>query len=96
MAQKPDRATAWRGHSCLRELNQSLQREAGARNHRLAERLLETEESARRDVALRATDDIGQTIIMIRTRAGIVQRLAADNGGVKQSGQSYRAAAGRV
>ncbi|HAD4796666.1 TPA_asm: signal transduction histidine-protein kinase/phosphatase UhpB [Salmonella enterica subsp. enterica serovar Typhi str. CT18] len=32
-------------------------------------------------------DDIGQTITAIRTLAGIVQRLAADNGGVKQSGQ---------
>ncbi|EDH6438144.1 two-component system sensor histidine kinase UhpB [Salmonella enterica subsp. enterica serovar Brandenburg] len=54
----------------LRELNQSLQKEL-ARNHRLAERLLETEESVRRDVA----------------RELLLQRLAADNGGVKQSGQ---------
>ncbi len=70
----------------LRELNQSLQKEL-ARNHRLAERLLETEESVRRDVARELHDDIGQTITAIRTLAGIVQRLAADNGGVKQSGQ---------
>ncbi|EAZ6965449.1 signal transduction histidine-protein kinase/phosphatase UhpB [Salmonella enterica] len=70
----------------LRELNQSLQKEL-ARNHRLAERLLETEESVRRDVARELHDDIGQTITAIRTQAGIVQRLAADNGGVKQSGQ---------
>ena len=69
----------------LRELNQSLQNEL-ARNHRLAERLLETEESVRRDVARELHDDIGQTITAIRTQAGIVQRLAADNGGVKQSG----------
>ncbi|HCL4897250.1 TPA: signal transduction histidine-protein kinase/phosphatase UhpB [Salmonella enterica] len=70
----------------LRELNQSLQKEL-ARNHRLAERLLETEESVRRDVARELHDDIGQTITAIRTQAGIVQRLAADNGGVKQSGK---------
>ncbi|EDF7973719.1 signal transduction histidine-protein kinase/phosphatase UhpB [Salmonella enterica subsp. diarizonae] len=70
----------------LRELNQSLQKEL-TRNHRLAERLLETEESVRRDVARELHDDIGQTITAIRTQAGIVQRLAADNGGVKQSGQ---------
>ena len=31
--------------------------------------------------------DIGQTITAIRTQAGIVQRLAADNASVKQSGQ---------
>lgn len=70
----------------LRELNQSLQNEL-ARNHRLAERLLETEESVRRDVARELHDDIGQTITAIRTQAGIVQRLAVENGGVKQSGQ---------
>lgn len=74
------------GIQSLRELNQSLQKEL-ARNHRLAERLLETEESVRRDVARELHDDIGQTITAIRTQAGIVQRLAADNGGVKQSGQ---------
>lgn len=51
----------------LRELNQSLQNEL-ARNHRLAERLLETEESVRRDVARELHDDIGQTITAIRTR----------------------------
>ncbi len=33
------------------------------------------------------TIDIGQTITAIRTQAGIVQRLAADNASVKQSGQ---------
>lgn len=70
----------------LRELNLSLKNEL-ARNHRLAERLLETEESVRRDVARELHDDIGQTVTAIRTQAGIVQRLAADNGGVKQSGQ---------
>lgn len=69
----------------LRELNQSLQNEL-ARNHRLAERLLETEESVRRDVARELHDDIGQTITAIRTQAGIVQRLAPENPGVKQSG----------
>lgn len=70
----------------LRELNQSLQKEL-ARNQHLAERLLETEESVRRDVARELHDDIGQTITAIRTQAGIVQRLAADNASVKQSGQ---------
>ncbi|WP_432803261.1 histidine kinase [Escherichia coli] len=35
-------------------------------------------------------DDIGQTITAIRTQAGIVQRLAADNVSVKQSGQLTR------
>ena len=40
----------------------------------------------RREVARELHDDIGQTITAIRTQAGIVQRLAADNGGVKQSG----------
>ncbi|ELN6828216.1 signal transduction histidine-protein kinase/phosphatase UhpB [Escherichia coli] len=70
----------------LRELNQSLQKEL-ARNQHLAERLLETEESVRRDVARELHDDIGQTITAIRTQAGIVQRLAADNVSVKQSGQ---------
>lgn len=58
-----------------------------ARNQHLAERLLETEESVRRDVARELHDDIGQTITAIRTQAGIVQRLAADNASVKQSGQ---------
>ena len=53
----------------LRELNQSLQNEL-ARNHRLAERLLETEESVRRDVARELHDDIGQTITAIRTQRG--------------------------
>ena len=70
----------------LRELNQSLQSEL-ARNRRLAERLLETEESVRRDVARELHDDIGQTITAIRTQAGIVQRLAPDNASVRQSGQ---------
>ena len=70
----------------LRELNQSLQSEL-ARNRRLAERLLETEESVRRDVARELHDDIGQTITAIRTQAGIVQRLAPENGGVRQSSQ---------
>ena len=69
----------------LRELNQSLQKEL-ARNQHLAERLLETEESVPRCGA-RVADDIGQTITAIRTQAGIVQRLAADNASVKQSGQ---------
>lgn len=49
--------------------------------------MLETEESVRRDVARELHDDIGQTITAIRTQAGIVQRLAADNASVKQSGQ---------
>lgn len=70
----------------LRELNQSLQNEL-ARNRRLADRLLETEESVRRDVARELHDDIGQTITAIRTQAGIVQRLAPDNASVRQSGQ---------
>lgn len=69
----------------LRELNQSLQTEL-ARNRRLAERLLETEESVRQEVARELHDDIGQTITAIRTQAGIVQRLAAENAGVKQGG----------
>lgn len=57
-----------------------------ARNRRLAERLLETEESVRQEVARELHDDIGQTITAIRTQAGIVQRLAAENAGVKQGG----------
>ncbi|WP_336708970.1 MULTISPECIES: signal transduction histidine-protein kinase/phosphatase UhpB [unclassified Cedecea] len=69
----------------LRELNQSLQTEL-ARNRRLAERLLETEESVRREVARELHDDIGQTITAIRTQAGIVQRLAPESEGVKRSG----------
>src|SRR5690606_7968115 len=69
----------------LRELNQSLQNEL-ARNRRLAERLVETEESVRQEVARELHDDIGQTITAIRTQAGIVQRLAPENGGVIQSG----------
>jgi two-component system sensor histidine kinase UhpB len=67
------------------ELNHSLQTEL-ARNRRLAERLLETEESVRQEVARELHDDIGQTITAIRTQAGIVQRLAAENAGVKQGG----------
>ncbi len=51
------------------EPNQSLQKEL-ARNQHLAERLLETEESVRRDVARELHDDIGQTITAIRTQAG--------------------------
>lgn len=70
----------------LRELNQSLQSEL-ARNRRLAERLLETEESVRQDVARELHDDIGQTITAIRTQAGIVQRLVPENGSVRRSGQ---------
>ncbi|NMP29287.1 signal transduction histidine-protein kinase/phosphatase UhpB [Rahnella sp. SAP-1] len=69
----------------LRELNQSLQTEL-TRNRRLTERLLETEESVRREVARELHDDIGQTITAIRTQAGIVQRLAAGNEGAKQGG----------
>jgi len=69
----------------LRELNLSLQTEL-QRNRRLAERLLETEESIRRDVARELHDDIGQTITAIRTQASIVQRLAPDNPGIKRSG----------
>ena len=53
----------------LRELNQSLQSEL-ARNRRLAERLLETEESVRRDVARELHDEYRQTITAIRTRPG--------------------------
>ncbi len=56
-----------------------------ARN-RLAERLLETEESAGAMLRVSCTMIIGQTITATAPRAGIVQRLAADNGGVKQSG----------
>ncbi|MGK3143218.1 signal transduction histidine-protein kinase/phosphatase UhpB [Pantoea sp. C2G6] len=69
----------------LRELNQSLQSEL-ARNRRLAERLVETEEHVRQEVARELHDDIGQTITAIRTQAGIVQRLAPDNHRVIQSG----------
>ena len=54
----------------LRELNQSLQNEL-ARNRRLAERLLETEESVRQEVARELHDDIGQTITAIRTQAAL-------------------------
>ena len=42
-----------------------------ARNQHLAERLLETEESVRRDVARELHDDIGQTITAIRTQAAL-------------------------
>jgi len=69
----------------LRELNHSLQSEL-ARNRRLAERLVETEESVRQEVARELHDDIGQTITAIRTQAGIVQRVAPDNSRVIQSG----------
>ncbi|MGM3190905.1 signal transduction histidine-protein kinase/phosphatase UhpB [Dickeya dadantii subsp. dieffenbachiae] len=69
----------------LRELNLSLQNQL-ARNRRLAERLLETEENVRRDVARELHDDIGQTITAIRTQAGILQRLAPENRNVRQSG----------
>ncbi|NPE64121.1 signal transduction histidine-protein kinase/phosphatase UhpB [Dickeya dadantii] len=69
----------------LRELNLSLQNQL-ARNRRLAERLLETEEDVRRDVARELHDDIGQTITAIRTQAGILQRLAPENRNVRQSG----------
>ena len=68
----------------LRELNLSLQTEL-QRNHRLVERLLETEESVRQDVARELHDDIGQTITAIRTQANIVQRLAVENPGIRQS-----------
>lgn len=68
----------------LRELNLSLQTEL-QRNQRLAKRLVETEESVRQDVARELHDDIGQTITAIRTQANIVQRLAGDNPGIKQS-----------
>ncbi len=80
----------------LRELNQSLQREL-ARNQHLAKRLLETEESVRRDVARELHDDIGQTITAIRTQAGIVQRLAADNASVRAERAAHRTTiAGRL
>ncbi|WP_057084228.1 signal transduction histidine-protein kinase/phosphatase UhpB [Dickeya solani] len=69
----------------LRELNLSLQNQL-ARNRRLAERLLATEEYVRRDVARELHDDIGQTITAIRTQASILQRLAPENHGVRQSG----------
>jgi two-component system, NarL family, sensor histidine kinase UhpB len=69
----------------LRQLNQSLQTEL-ARNHQLVGRLLETEENVRREIARELHDDIGQTITAIRTQAGIVQRLAADNSAARQSG----------
>ncbi|ACT08314.1 histidine kinase [Dickeya chrysanthemi Ech1591] len=68
----------------LRELNLSLQNQL-ARNRRLAERLLETEEYVRRDVARELHDDIGQTITAIRTQAGILQRQAPESRNVQQS-----------
>ena len=68
-----------------RELNQALTRQL-AHNRQLTERLLETEESIRKEVARELHDDIGQTITAIRTQAGIVQRLAPENAGVKRSG----------
>nr|WP_207794267.1 signal transduction histidine-protein kinase/phosphatase UhpB [Aeromonas salmonicida] len=67
-----------------RELNQALTRQL-AHNRQLTERLLETEESIRKEVARELHDDIGQTITAIRTQAGIVRRLAPDNAGVGQS-----------
>lgn len=82
---EPHRAAARRGHTAPARAEPVLQAEL-ARNRRLAERLLETEESVRQEVARELHDDIGQTITAIRTRAGIVQRLAAENAGVKQGG----------
>lgn len=80
----------------LRELNQSLQNEL-ARNRRLAERLLETEESVRQEVARELHDDIGQTITAIRTRAGIVQRPGGRKRGREAGRGAYRTAfAGRL
>lgn len=67
-----------------RELNQALTRQL-AHNRQLTERLLETEECIRKEVARELHDDIGQTITAIRTQAGIVRRLAPDNRGVGQS-----------
>ena len=67
-----------------RELNQALTRQL-AHNRQLTERLLETEESIRKEVARELHDDIGQTITAIRTQAGIVRRLAPDNPHVGQS-----------
>ncbi|STJ15084.1 sensory histidine kinase UhpB [Escherichia coli] len=59
-----------------------------ARNQHLAETVCwKPKRAVRRDVARELHDDIGQTITAIRTQAGIVQRLAADNASVKQSGQ---------
>jgi signal transduction histidine kinase len=52
-----------------RELNQALTRQL-AHNRQLTERLLETEESIRKEVARELHDDIGQTITAIRTQAG--------------------------
>ncbi len=69
----------------LRELNLSLQNQL-LRNRRLAERLLETEESVRRDVARELHDDIGQTITAIRTQAGILLRLTPVHPSARQSG----------
>ncbi|MFV2601044.1 histidine kinase, partial [Escherichia coli] len=55
----------------------------------LAERWVETEESVRRDGARERQDDLGQTLSALRPQAGMVQRLAADNACVKQSGQRF-------
>ncbi|MBZ6064944.1 signal transduction histidine-protein kinase/phosphatase UhpB [Aeromonas schubertii] len=68
----------------LRELNGELEHQLAC-NRQLAERLVETEEHVRREVARELHDDIGQTITAIRTQAGILPRLAPDNPGVTQS-----------
>ncbi len=70
-----------------RELNQALTRQL-AHNRQLTERLLETEESIRKEVARELHDDIGQTITAIRTQAGIMRRLAPDNAGVGRAAPS--------
>ncbi|MGL5302758.1 MAG: signal transduction histidine-protein kinase/phosphatase UhpB [Aeromonas sp.] len=67
-----------------RELNLALTDQL-IHNRQLTERLLETEESIRKEVARELHDDIGQTITAIRTQAGIVRRLAPDNLAVGQS-----------
>lgn len=58
----------------LRDLNAELSQQL-TRNRQLTERLVETEEQVRREVARELHDDIGQTITAIRTQATILPRL---------------------
>jgi len=65
----------------LRDLNGELARQL-VFNRQLTERLVETEEQVRREVARELHDDIGQTITAIRTQASILPRLQPAQPGI--------------